>query len=137
MDAFEGAIAATRPLLAHLWMCRTFLKHADEIQSSAEMLEVPRTLYDCVRAVEPAFERGDAAEYLRRLKGKVSKLRRAAQYFAEHYKTVSPHTNFEQCALSLSGAVAALEKLFADLGPLPAVPARERDALDSLEIPEV
>ncbi|MGL4423050.1 MAG: hypothetical protein ACRCZF_20470, partial [Gemmataceae bacterium] len=55
----EAALARCETILAHAWMIRTFLKHAEEIQASAEMLEVPRTLYDCIRAVEPAKERGD------------------------------------------------------------------------------
>ena len=45
----------------------TFLKHADEVQEDDGMLAVPRTLYDSIRAVEPALQRGDLADYLRRL----------------------------------------------------------------------
>ncbi len=93
-------------------MVRTFLKHADEVQESEEMLDVPRTLYDSIRAVEPAFQRGDTAEYLRRLKGKLPKLRKASEYFAAHFKEFSPHTNFEQAALSLQGVVEQMEEIF-------------------------
>jgi hypothetical protein len=74
---------------------------------------VPRTLYDCVRAVEPAFQRGDHAEYLRRLKGKLPKLRHASEHFTNHFREFSPHTNFEQAALSLQGVVKELEEIFA------------------------
>ena len=91
----EEAVARLNTVLAHAWMIRTFLKHADEIQESEDMLDVPRTLYDSIRAVEPAFQRGDLADFLRRLKGKLPKLRRAAEYFAAHFKEFSPHTNFE------------------------------------------
>jgi hypothetical protein len=63
----DEAVARLNTVLAHAWMIRTFLKHADEIQQSEEMLDVPRTLYDSIRDVEPAFERGDLADYLRRL----------------------------------------------------------------------
>src|SRR4029077_4727935 len=101
--------------LAHAWMVRTFLKHADEIQENEEMLDVPRTLYDSIRAVEPAFQRGDTAEFLRRLKGKLPKLRKAAAYFTGHFKEVSPHTNFEMAALSLLGVVKQMEEIFAAL----------------------
>ena len=76
------AVERCNVLLAHLWMVRTFLKHADEIQEDEELLDVPRTLYDSIRAVEPAFQRGDVVEYRRRLGGKLPKLRRATELFA-------------------------------------------------------
>src|SRR5437667_34768 len=53
------AVERLNVLLAHAWMVRTFLKHAEEIQEDEELLDVPRTLFDSIRAVEPARERGD------------------------------------------------------------------------------
>lgn len=100
-------------VLAHLWMIRNFLKHADEVQEDEEMLDVHRLLYDSIRAVEPAFQRGDWAEYLRRLRGKLGKLRKSAEFFAREYKRVSPHTNFEMAAISYTGAVRQMEEIFA------------------------
>ena len=94
------AVTRLNTVLAHAWMVRTFLKHADEIQANEDMLEVPRTLYDSIRAVEPAFQRGDHGDFLRRLKGKLPKLRRVAEYFAAHFKEFSPHTNFEMASRS-------------------------------------
>src|SRR5207248_10512551 len=38
------AVERLNVLLAHAWMVRTFLKHADEIQEDEELLDVPRTL---------------------------------------------------------------------------------------------
>lgn len=111
----ETAVERLNEVLAHLWMIRTFLKHADEIQEDEEMLEVPRTLYDSIRAVEPAFLRGDFPDYLRRLKGKLPKLRKIAEYYAGQYKSVSPHTNFEMASLSLNGSVRRMEEIFAAL----------------------
>lgn len=111
----EEAVARSSTILAHAWMVRTFLKHADEIQESEEMLDVPRTLYDSIRAVEPALQRGDLTDYLRRLKGKLPKIRRASEYFNAHYKEFSPHTNFEMAALSLLGVAQQLEELFTNL----------------------
>jgi len=108
----DDAVQRLNLVLAHAWMVRTFLKHADEIQESEEMLDVPRTLYDCIRAVEPAFQRGDTADYLRRLKGKLPKLRKASDYFNQHFKDFSPHTNFEMAALSLLGVVKQMEEIF-------------------------
>lgn len=111
----EEAVTRLNAVLAHAWMVRTFLKHADEIQETEEMLDVHRTLYDSIRAVEPAFQRGDTAEYLRRLKGKLPKLRRAADYFNAHFREFSPHTNFEMAALSLLGVVRQMEEIFAQV----------------------
>jgi hypothetical protein len=138
----EEAVTRLNQVLAHAWMVRTFLKHADEIQASEEMLDVPRTLYDSVRAVEPALQRGDTADYLRRLKGKLPMLRRAADYFHAHFKEFSPHTNFEMAALSLLGIVRQLEEVFAavnwdEVRALPPVPKPDADPLDHIDIPEV
>ncbi len=135
----DEAVERSKAILAHAWMIRTFLKHAEEIQESPEMLEVPRTLYDSIRAVEPSAERGDHAEYLRRLKGKVSKIRRVANYFRDHFREFSPHTNYEMASASLLGVVSELDELFANvIIPLPqAKAAPEPDLIDQLEIPEV
>src|SRR5437763_15445501 len=96
-DAMERIIL----ILAHAWMIRNFLKHADEVQEDEEMLDVHRMIFDVIRAVEPSRERGDHKEYLRRLKGKLPKLRRVAELFAADYRRVSTHTNFEMASLSL------------------------------------
>jgi hypothetical protein len=144
----EEAITRLNVVLAHAWMIRTFLKHADEIQESEDMLDVPRTLYDGIRAVEPAHQRGDVADYLRRLKGKLPKIRRAAEYFNAHFKEFSPHTNFEMAALSLRGVVQQLEEIFAQVDweevrslarpqPSTSTEAPDPDPLDDVEIPEV
>src|SRR5262249_11500984 len=146
----EEAVTRLNTVLAHAWMIRTFLKHADEIQENEDMLEVPRTLYDSIRAVEPARERGDTGDYLRRLKGKLPKLRRVAEYFNAHCKEFSPHTNFEMAAVSLLGVVKQMEEIFAALNgdEVSALikarpqdgrdkPGRSPDALDDIEIPEV
>lgn len=98
-------------ILAHAWMVRNFLKHAEEIEDNEEMLDVHRTIFDTIRAVEPSFQRQDSKEYLRRLKGKVPKLRHAAEYFAQNYRDVSTHTNFEMAALSLTGCVEQLAEI--------------------------
>jgi thioesterase domain-containing protein len=106
------AVERLNRILAHAWMVRTFLKHAEEIQDDADMLDVPRTLYDSIRAVEPAYQRQDWDEYLRRLKGKLPKFRRVAEYYNANFRTFSPHTNFEMAGLSLTGIVAAMEEIF-------------------------
>lgn len=109
----EEAMQRLNVVLAHAWMVRNFLKHADEVQEDEEMLDVHRMIFDYIRAVEPAFQRGDAKEYLHRAKGKMSKLKRAAEYFAAEYKRVSDHTNFEMAARSLLGCVREIEEVLA------------------------
>lgn len=143
------ALERLEEVLAHAWMIRTFLKRADEIQNSPEMLAVPRTLFDSIRAVEPARQRGDLATFLRRLQGKLPKIRRVACYFADHYAAYSTHTNYAMAALSLRGIVRALEEILQRVdwdavGQLPPPPSTRAfppspppDPLDQLEIPEV
>jgi hypothetical protein len=109
----EEAVARLDIVLAHAWMVRTFLKHADEIQENEEFLDVHRVVFDVCRAVEPARQRNDNKEYLHRLSGKLSKLRRAAAFFAENYKSVTDHTNWQMAALSLSGCVKEIEEVLA------------------------
>jgi hypothetical protein len=109
----EQAVAELDGVLAHLWMVRTFLKHADEVQEDADMLDVPRTLFDSIRATEPAAQRGDVKEYLRRLRGKLPKLRRVAEFFAAEHGRVSDHTNFKMASVSLSAAVRRIEAILA------------------------
>ena len=111
----EEAMARVNDLLAHAWMVRTFLKHADEIQENAEMLDVPRTLFDYCRAVEPSHARGDAAEYVRRAKGKLSKLRNVVEYYAASYRSVSDHTNFQMADVSLRTMYRDLEATLASV----------------------
>jgi hypothetical protein len=98
-------------VLAHAWMVRTFLKHAEEIQEDEEMLEVPRMIFDYIRAVEPSYQRKDAKEYLRRAAGKLPKLRNVADLFAREYRRISDHTNFQMAALSLGGCVRQIDEL--------------------------
>jgi hypothetical protein len=121
------AVERLNTVLAHAWMVRTFLKHADEIQDDEELLSVPRTLFDSIRAVEPARERGDTAEYLRRLHGKLSKIRRAAELFAREHKRASDHTNFQMAAASLTGCVRQMEEIFAALKAPPPTPEADED----------
>jgi hypothetical protein len=113
----EEAVDRLNLILAHAWMVRTFLKHAEEIQEDENMLDVPRTLYDSIRAVEPAYQRKDIAEYLRRLKGKLPKFRKATEYYNAHFREFSPHTNYEMAGLSLIGIVNQLQQIFDAIDP--------------------
>ena len=115
------AVERINVLLAHAWMVRTFLKHADEVQEDEEMLDVHRMIFDYVRAVEPSYQRKDFREYLHRARGKLPKLRRVADFFAREFRRVTDHTNFQMAALSLAGCVRQLEEILAAVpkaGPL-------------------
>jgi hypothetical protein len=109
-------------VMAHAWMVRNFLKHADEVQDDPEMLEVHRMIFDFIRAAEPSYQRKDAREYLHRVRGKLPKLRGVAEYFAEDWRRVSTHTNFEMAALSLTGCVQQIDEILAAV-PKPAAPS--------------
>src|SRR5262249_53157945 len=100
-------------VMAHAWMVRNFLKHADEIQEDEEMLDVHRGIFDFIRATEPAWQRQDATEYLHRVRGKLGKLRRVSEYLSREWRRVSTHTNFEMAAKSLAGCVRHIEEIVA------------------------
>ncbi|MBY0521982.1 MAG: hypothetical protein K2R98_01200 [Gemmataceae bacterium] len=109
----EDAMERLAFVLAHLWMVRNFLKHAEEIEDDEEMLDVHRMIFDFIRATEPAAQAKDAKEYLHRIRGKLPKLRKAAEYLAENWRRVSSHTNFEMASLSLTGAVRQIDETLA------------------------
>jgi hypothetical protein len=119
----DEAVRRLQGILAHLWMVRTFLKHADEVQGDPDLLEVPRTVFDYVRAPEPAAQRGDIKDYLHRIKGKLPKLRHAAESFENDYRRVSDHTNFQMAALSLTTCVHQIEEILGALPPPLSAPA--------------
>ena len=112
-------------VMAHAWMVRNFLKHADEVQDDPEMLGVHRMIFDFIRAAEPSYQRKDAKEYLHRVRGKLPKLRRVAEYFANEWRRVSAHTNFEMAAQSLSGCVRQIDEILAAVPKPPPAEAGE------------
>jgi hypothetical protein len=114
----EQAVEKLNAILAHAWMVRAFLKHADEIQEDEAMLDVHRVIFDYVRAVEPAAQGGDAKEYLHRAKGKLPKLRRVAEFLAKEYRRISDHTNYQMAALSLTDCVRQIEEVLAAVTPV-------------------
>ena len=111
----EEAMERINVVMAHAWMVRNFLKHADEVQDDEPMLDVHRMIFDFIRAAEPSYQRKDAKEYLHRVRGKLPKLRRVAEYFAQEWRRVSTHTNFEMAAASLTGCVREIEEVLARL----------------------
>jgi hypothetical protein len=107
----EQAMQRLNLVLAHAWMVRNFLKHAEEIQEDEEMLDVHRMIFDYIRAVEPSAQRNDAKEYLHRARGKLPRLRRVAEIFQREYRRVSDHTNFQMAATSLTFCVQQIEEI--------------------------
>jgi cob(I)alamin adenosyltransferase len=91
--------------VAHVWMIRTFLKHADESEEDEDLRDIVRDLYDFILAVGPAGEVEDPAVYLKMAKKKLSKLRKATELYEEIQPEVSGHTNFVMAARSLRTAV--------------------------------
>ena len=91
--------------VAHVWMIRTFLKHADESEDDPDLRDIVRDLYDFILAVGPVDEVDDPAKYLKMAKKKISKLRKATELYEEIQPEVSGHTNFVMAARSLRTAV--------------------------------
>jgi hypothetical protein len=98
-------------LFAHLWMVRTFVKHAPEAEDFPELMQVVRAIFDASRAIEA--HRQDPADYLRMVKKKRAKLRAAAEQFKKDAPLASDHTNFKMAVRSLDAALDALDKLVA------------------------
>ena len=126
MTAAE-AMDIVNTTLSHAWMVRTFLKHAEEIQDDEEMLEVPRMIFDYIRALEPAYERKDAAEYLHRARGKLPKLRKVAEKLAAEHKRVSDHTNYQMASASLTACMRRFKKSSRPWHPSRKTPPRFRE----------
>lgn len=107
----DEAMERINGILAHAWMVRTFLKHADEIQEEEELLSVHRMIFDYVRALEPSYQRRDTTDYLRRARGKLPKLQAVAELFVREQPRVSAHTNFQMAAASLTGCVRQIDEI--------------------------
>ena len=99
--------------VSHLWMVRTFLKHADEAEDDEELREIVRDLYDFILAVGPLDEAESPTIYLKFAKKKLGKLKRATALYEEIQPEVSGHTNFVMAARSLRIAVDQIEGLIA------------------------
>ena len=104
-------ICAIDQQVAHLWMVRTFLKHADESEDDEELREIVRDLYDFILAVGPLHEAASPEAYLKMSKKKIGKLKRATKLYEEIQPEVSGHTNFVMAARSLRLAVDQIESL--------------------------
>ena len=107
-------IRAIDQQVAHVWMVRTFLKHADESEDDEELRDIVRDLYDFILAVGPLNEAESPEAYLKMGKKKIGKLKRATALYEEIQPEVSGHTNFVMAARSLRLAVDQIESLLAE-----------------------
>jgi aminodeoxyfutalosine deaminase len=96
-------------LFAHLWMVRTFVKHAPETEDFPELMQVVRAIFDASRAVEA--HRADPADYVRMVRKKRVKLRSALEQFKKDAPLASDHTNFKMAVRSMEAALADLDRL--------------------------
>jgi hypothetical protein len=107
-DTVNDPLAAVRAIddqLCHVWMVRTFLKHADEAEEDEDLREIVRGLYDFILAVGPVDAMVDPAVYLKMAKKKLRRLRGATELYEQIQPEVSGHTNFVMAARSLRLAV--------------------------------
>ncbi|MBI2190502.1 MAG: amidohydrolase [Planctomycetes bacterium] len=102
-------------ILSHAWMVRAFLKHAPEIERDADLMTIPRAIFDYARALEAARTQSDTGRYLRLARNKLHRLKAAAERLEEELGKISDHTNFKQAAASLSGCVRQIEEVLASL----------------------
>lgn len=108
-----GRVRAIDAQVTHLWMVRTFLKHADEAEDDEDLREIARDLYDVILALGPLDEVVDPAVYLKAAKKKLGRLRRATELYESIQPEVSGHTNFVMAARSLRIALDRIAAILA------------------------
>ena len=102
--------------VAHVWMVRTFLKHADEAEDDEDLRDIVRDLYDFILAVGSLSDVDpddpqQVTKYLKTAKKKLKKLRLACELYEEIQPEVSGHTNFVMAARSLRTAVTRITEV--------------------------
>lgn len=107
----QEAMKAIDDQISHVWMVRAFLKHSDEAAEDDELASVHRELYDFMLALGPSLDAGDADEYIKMAKKKLSRLKQAVELFTEIQPEISSHTNFKMAANSLRIAVGRIVQL--------------------------
>lgn len=112
----DEAVRRIEELMSHVWMVRTFVKHSDEAADDDELMDVVRELYDFSLATGAALKEGDAAEYLKQAKKKLTKLRAATEQFATIQPQISTHTNFQMAVTSLQTAVREINAILNSAG---------------------
>ncbi|NOX53400.1 MAG: amidohydrolase [Planctomycetes bacterium] len=95
--------------MAHAWMVRTFVKHSEEVEEFPELMGIVRAIFDVSLALES--RRHDPARYLRMLRTKFDRLRRAADEFRRLAPEASSHTNFRQAVISMDACIEDLQSV--------------------------
>lgn len=104
----QQAVHRCQQVMSHAWMVRTFVKHCEEIEDFPELMQIVRAVFDTSRALETRV--GDPAGYLKMLRKKLGKLRRAAAQFRTDAANASSHTNFKQAVASMDACVEELQR---------------------------
>jgi len=104
-------------LLSHVWMVRTFIKHAEETEEDDDLKDIQRDLYDFMLALGQPLRERDSATYLKMARKKLRKLKAATELFLEVQPEISNHTTFEMSTISLKTAVAQIATLLEPLSP--------------------
>lgn len=98
-------------IFSHVWMVRAFLKHCEEAEEDEELRDVHRLLYDVMLSLGKPLTENDAEAYLKQVKKKLGKLKKANDLFSEIQPEISEHTNFKMAARSLQRSVIEIETL--------------------------
>jgi len=99
----------TQQVMAHAWMVRTFIKHAEEVEDYPELMNLPRSVFDTARALETRVD--EPAKYFTMLSKKIGKLRKAVEQFRIDAPQASTHMNYQQAVISMDACLSELEAL--------------------------
>jgi len=100
-------------VFSHVWMVRTFLKHSEEVEEDDELREVHRSLYDAMLALGKPLSENDPEAYMKQVRKKLGKLKKATDLFLEIQPEISGHTNFKMAARSLQRSIREIDDLIA------------------------
>lgn len=101
-------------IFSHIWMVRTFLKHCEEAEEDDELRDVHRLLYDVMLSLGKPLSENDAEAYLKQVKKKLGKLKKAKNLFVEIQPEISEHTNFKMAVRSLQRSLLQIESVLAN-----------------------
>jgi len=106
-DALLEIVRRCEQVMAHAWMVRTFIKHSDEAEDFPELMGLARIIFDLSRALETRIN--DPASYLKMLRKKIAKLKKASLEFEKDAPLASMHTNFQQAVCSINACCEQLQ----------------------------
>ena len=108
-EELQGIVRSSQQVMAHAWMVRTFIKHCDEVEDFPELMGITRSVFDTACALETRLN--DPAAYLKMLRKKLGKLKKASDQFREDAPLASSHTNFQQAVCSIDACCDQLQEL--------------------------